>query len=186
MSGRAAMKRFFWSGLEQLVNHRLTTHARQNRHFQYLEEMQFGQELIILLEGFTEAKSRVDNYIMESKLTQLMNFSDQEIQYLLHHILVVWSVLHGLRTALHVHQNVGYAQFRHCGVHILIHAASRDIIDNCCSGSYSFPGDSAVHRIDRNDRFGEAGFDGLNRVDHPLQFLLYGDGFRPRARRHPS
>ena len=68
--------------------------------------------------------------------------------YLGTHIVVFWPILHCLRSALHVHQNVTCSSIRDYTPHSVVFPIGSDVVDGDCSG--------------RNCGFGNSGFLGVN------------------------
>ena len=83
-----------------------------------------------MLQRFGKTKAWVEDDVLLSQVAQLLDFLSKIKQYLLHEVVVVWCLLHGLWRSFHVHQHVGHTETCHCGKHFFVEFAARDVVDD--------------------------------------------------------
>ena len=108
-----------------------------------------------MLKGFTETKTGVDNDVSHTTLAQLAHFSRKVGDDFCGDIFVRGCLLHGLRSALTMHQDVGYTQFGNRVKHLCVGIATRNIVDDAHAKSlYTAAGNLRTKCIYRKNRFG--------------------------------
>lgn len=91
--------------------------------------------------------------------------------------------MHGLRGAARVHHDVGAAEFRDGGEHVLVHCAGGDVVDDVGAGLDAGAGDGGVEGVDAEDEGveGRVGADVFDGGEDAGEFVGGGEGGGVRA-----
>ena len=92
---------------------------------------------------------------MQAQLEELADALGEVVDDLERHVTIVGERLHGLRVALHMHEDIGYLQGGYRAVHLGVKCSARDIVDD--SGSILLDGHAGDLRAEGIYRDGQVG-----------------------------
>lgn len=97
---------FVHLAVKQVTDHGFARKSGKNRKALCFQQRQVSQQLKVVLQGFSEAETRVENDLLSSdtNLFARAHALLKKIDDFLRHVLVLRVLLHGGRLALHVHK----------------------------------------------------------------------------------
>ena len=119
-----------------------------------------------MFDGFSETEPRIKDNVLHAHVSQTLDLFGEIIENFLQEMVVLRIGLHGLRSAFHVHDDVGYSQSGNGCEHVFVHVARRDVVDH-------------GHTVFFHAHLRHIGTEGVNRYDGFWEMFPYDS--QPRA-----
>ncbi len=116
-----------------------------------MEHVKRGKQAVVLADGLGEAEARVDDYVMDTGLTEVIDLEGQVAQNICADIGIVGKLLHRGGCAAGVHEDIRDAEFRHGVAHLRVEGASSYVVDDVdIELADHLPGNVGTESVDRD------------------------------------
>ena len=115
------------------------------------------EEFVVLVEGFGEAETRVEDDLVGAEGVEEVDFLLEVGGEVVDDVVVagVFGQLHGGRGAAHVHKNIGDAEGGDGGEHLGVDLTAGDVVDDVGTGFDGTGGRETLAGVDRDEGVGE-------------------------------
>src|SRR5215217_9313903 len=166
-----------------LLNEAFARGPDQDRETQIYDGVQVAQERQVVLEVLPVADAGIHDYVLgpDARRDSVLGPLSQEVSDLANHVLVVGVLLHGLRLALHVHEDHRALSFLYYRDHAGVAAESGNVVEEACAGFEGCRRHAGPVGVDRDHRLGTHGEYSLDHRDDAPNLLLLRDWVRTGA-----
>ena len=144
-----------------------------------MEQVEGGQQAVVLVGGLGEAESGIDNDVGYSGLTAVGYLEGEVLEHIGSNVVILRKLLHGRGSTAQVHQHVRHLQLGHCGNDVGVECAAAYVVDYVYAEvGHDFAGHVGAERVDRHDGVWAVAPYGLQRRGEAVVFFVgrYGGG----------